>query len=192
MNSKAWTTCCQSRDGAMRLRPFERVCKRIALCLGVCTIIQVLLVHRLIYSNIGTFGGRPRQYSGPSNYSQLLIVDGETIFSGSVHGLYTLFHFSIFSSSVLFQNLPLMRTARTHKPSSDSHHRTSSKHSKHPAIGPAQSNEVQYILYIRSCRQEYDTSSMQTRAKMLPRIPCTRTLGFSVFPICWCSSNISL
>ena len=109
--------------------------------------------HRLTHCNVGAFGGRSPQFSGLLDYSQLLMADGEILFSGSIHGLY-------FFSSVFFLLLFFLPIAFAHsttaqtKPRQSQYLRTT-RTVEQPVIGPAQSNKTHTYRYrVRSCRPD--------------------------------------
>lgn len=121
---------------------------------------------------LGSFGGCPRQFSGISANSQLLIADGEIALSVSIHRpRMDSFRFSSFCVLLFcagFEPASLAHITKTAqiKLRQPQYLRTAST-AEQSAISLAQSIKVR--TEVRACRPEDDDASEHTRAKVLPR-----------------------
>ena len=131
-------------------------------------------------------GGHPRQFSGLSDYSQLLVAGGDISFSGHIPAPSFLFFslcfilFFVFGpSSVCIRSGATIQTPIVTAAMIRTHTATIAKQ---PAIGPAQSSKVHTT--VRSCRpdrKECNNASKQTRTVAESRHLHIRVLCFSYF-----------
>lgn len=126
------------------------------------------MLYRLTYYNAGAFGGRPRQLSSLSAYSQPFIAnDGKK--SGPIPELMLFASFSFFSCFLFLFSTLLVRTPRSDVTNQapiatvSTYRQRSHSRTEQPGISPAQSNKIQrYVLVDQAA--ECDTASQQTRS----------------------------
>ena len=127
----------------------------------------------------------PSVYTPTSQPSQPVIADGNIFFRVDPWTVRLFPSFSFcFLFLFLFLNLLLLRTPRTHKPSSDSHSRIYAPQAQQNSLQSALHRGAKYIQqYVRADQSATTLASRQKHLKSGRAPPCASISCF-LFPLC--------